>query len=433
MKQLPFFILAALLCTSTTKNDVQIIEKSNIDTVARRIEVAHQEIWRRFVDPYHIMVDYADYSGGFPRPTAEEFRASKPNALGWWTPTENGSMFNGIYMDGIYQRWLFTKSAKDKRKAKILAEGLLFLSSVGDTPGFIARGVATDGKTVPPMGSDDQTSPWFYGLWRYASSDMCAPGEKAKIIEKMTMVANVLLSTKWRLPAASYSPSPFRGGFGSFHWEGTTRMLFVLKALHALTGDDKWNQLYLTAIKEQGGTENLTRLQVCSKGMFFKADNKLNRWTGLTGTLALRGLWEMEKDLEMREAYAAGLNSSAISAAEGLHLWKKFDSYGEPTFLADWRKLNEWWKPQHSQQEAVDVARKQSVELTKLSPRRTQELAYMREPIWMALIIAASPDKKIVMAHKEEMLAMLGHFKYERLYYSQFFPAESIWFRLKKY
>ena len=59
--------------------------------------------------------------------------------------------------------------------ASFVPEGLLFLASLGHTPGFIARGVATDGKTTYPMGSNDQTTPWLYGLWRYVQDGLATP------------------------------------------------------------------------------------------------------------------------------------------------------------------------------------------------------------------------------------------------------------------
>src|SRR4051794_11665259 len=75
------------------------------NAVAANVERAHAEIWRRFIDGHDVLVDYTDYEGKFPCPTPAECRAGKPNALGWWSPIENGSMFNGMYLDGMCARW----------------------------------------------------------------------------------------------------------------------------------------------------------------------------------------------------------------------------------------------------------------------------------------------------------------------------------------
>jgi hypothetical protein len=399
------------------------------DPVADNVEKAHQQIWTRFMDKYNVLIDYADFSGAYPRPTAEENKKNQPNALAWWTPVENGSMFNGLYLDGMCRRYAKTQKSSDKEKARTLAKGLLFLASVGDKPGIIARSVATDGKTPPAMGSNDQSSPWFYGLWRYANSGIPDAKEKQKVISKMTEIANVYLTTGWRIPTMSYAPAKYRNSFANFDWEAAPRMLFISRALYQLTKDEKWNQIYQSAAKESGGTPARTRLEICRAGMHFEK-NKTNRWTGVTSTVDLLALWEMENDPAMRAAYEEGLNASAKSASETISLWKKFDIAQPAAFNGDWRLLNQWWKPQHSEQDALDVAKVQNDELVKMSPRRVQELHHMREPIWMSWIVTMSRDKAFVDSHRKEMLEMLGHFQYDKLYYSQFFPVESIWFRL---
>ncbi|WP_198174736.1 hypothetical protein [Spirosoma arboris] len=395
------------------------------------MEKAHQEIWRRFVDEHNILIDFADSAGTFARPTADEFRENKPNALGWWTPTENGSMFNGLYLDGICQRWLHRHQETDRIKARKLAQGLLLLASVGDTPGFIGRGVATDGKTPPSMGSNDQTSPWFYGLWRYLYSGLPEPEERRKIIAKMIEVANALQSTGWRLPTTTYSPARYRNTFATFSWEGAPRLLFILKAMHQLTNDAKWDKLYREAAYETGGAPQRSRLQICADGMLFDIPKQF-RWTGVTSTVDVRALWEMETDPALRAAYEQGLNASARSAVVDVARWHLFDNNDRKPFLHNWRTLNQWWKPQHSEQDALDVSATQLIELVKLSPRRNQELGLVREPLWMAWIVTLAPDTTLIDPYRTEMLGAIAHFQYDRLAYSQFFPAETVWFRLQK-
>lgn len=73
--------------------------------MTRKVEQAHPEIWRRFVDVHGIMLDFTDLDGSVNYPTPEECRDGKPNALGWWSPIESGAMFNGLYMDVAILRW----------------------------------------------------------------------------------------------------------------------------------------------------------------------------------------------------------------------------------------------------------------------------------------------------------------------------------------
>src|SRR5207237_9753667 len=121
---------------------------------ASAVEQAQAEIWRRFIDRNGIMLDFTALDGMVSLPTPEECREGKPNALGWWSPIENGAMFNGLYMDAAVNRWRHTKSADDAANVRRLMEGLLLLNSISDVRGFIGRGVSTDGKSHYPMGSN---------------------------------------------------------------------------------------------------------------------------------------------------------------------------------------------------------------------------------------------------------------------------------------
>ena len=399
------------------------------DAAATNVEKAHAEIWRRFIDPHDILLDYTDLDGAYPRSTPGECRDGKPNALAWWTPTENGSMFNGMYLDAACLRAQRTGAIDDRKKAQRLANGLLFLASLGP-PGFIARGVATDGKTPHLMGSNDQTGPWLYGLWRYLRAGLADDAERARIVEKFVSVARVLETTGWRMPCHTGAPAPFRGTFAGFAWETAPRLLFLLKAAHQLTGDAHWDALYREAAHEKGGQPETTRAAACAGGMVFHGKSR-ESWTGASSVIALRGLWEMETDAGLRDAYAGGLAASAQLAAEGVELSRKFDNEARQTFLHDWRVLNEWWAPQHSEAEAVAVAMAQVKELGRLSPRRYQELSFVREPLFAAWVVTLCPDRALVASHREAILETLGHYDYGRLYYSQFFPAEAAWHRLQ--
>ena len=394
----------------------------------------HDEIWRRFVDEHSLVLDYTDFDGSFPRATAEECREGKPNALGWWTPIENGAMFNGLYLDAAVHRWKLSPSEANKEKVRKLANGLFFLSSLGP-PGFIGRGVADDGKTPYPMGSNDQTSPWFYGLWRVVREGLATRAESERIVAKMVEVADVLAANRWLMPCNTGAPSPFRGSFAGFSWESAPRLLFVLKAMHELTRDVKWSDLYKQAAEERGNppgttTPPMNRLEICAQGMQFHGTNRQS-WTGSSGVVCLRGLWEMETKSEYLHAYTQGLAASATLAAGSLPLAATFDNDSSAVCLLNWRMLNLWWQPQHSEAEAVAVAERQAKELGRLSPRRGPEFNLVRESLFAAWIVTLCPDRTLVEPHRPAILGAIQHFDYKRLYYSQFFPAEAAAYRLQ--
>jgi hypothetical protein len=257
-------------------------------STATAAEQAHTEIWRRFIDKFGIMIDFADMDGSVSLPTPEELREGKPNALGWWAPIENGAMFNGLYMDAAINRWKRTQSAEDAAKARKLMAGLLLLNSISEVKGFVGRGVAADGKSHYPMGSNDQTLPWFLGLWRYWASDLATAEEKQRIAKHLVETAEVIAAMKWQMPAEQ--PFGKRGGFGGFSFDSSPRLLFTCKALHQVTGDAKWDKLYRDALVERGGKEQRTRLEICEQGMVFEYA-RYHTWTSCTCVGALRALW----------------------------------------------------------------------------------------------------------------------------------------------
>lgn len=385
-------------------------------------ESAHHELWRRFIDPYGIMIDFADMDGKVSLPTPEECREGKPNALGWWAPIENGAMFNGLYMDAAVNRWKRTKAKEDGDKARKLMEGLLLLNSISDVKGFVGRGVSTDGKSHYPMGSNDQTSPWFLGLWRYWESELATADEKQRITKHLITTAEVIVAMKWQMPAEQ--PFGKRGGFGGFSFDSSPRLLFTCKALHHITGDAKWDKLYRDALVERGGKENRTRLEVCAHGMVFEYA-KYHTWTSCTCVGAVRALWEMEKDETIRAAYASGLQASADLAFKSLAMAEKFDNADTSHFEMDWRVMNRDWKPQQTEQEAQDLAHVQLKNFLKVAPRRAKETEFVREPTAAAWVITLAPDATLLKQRRAEVERVISHYDYAKLYYSTFFWVES--------
>ena len=389
---------------------------------------AHAEIWRRFVDKHGIILDFTDLNGSVSLPTAEELRDGKPNALGWWAPIENGAMFNGLYMDAAVNRWKHTKSAEDAAKARRLMEGLLLLNSISEVKGFVGRGVGADGKSHYPMGSNDQTLPWFLGLWRYWNSGLATDAEKKRIAGHLVETAEEIVRLKWAMPAEA--PFGKRGSFMGFSFDSSPRLLFVCKALHNVTGDAKWDQLYQAALVERGGKENRSRLEVCEHGMVFEYA-KYHTWTSCTCVGAVRALWEMEKDETIRSAYARGLQASADLAYKSLPMAQQFDNADTSHFEMDWRVMNKDWKPQQTEQEAQDLAHVQLKNFIKVAPRRNKETEFVREPTAAAWVVTLAPDDTILKQRAVDVEQVIAHYDYTKLYHVEFFWVESAWWRLK--
>ncbi|MGV3660040.1 MAG: hypothetical protein ACO1TE_07640 [Prosthecobacter sp.] len=404
----------------------------NADTPEQAVEKAHTELWRRFVDEHNLILDYVGLKGEIVRPTPEDCREMKPSALSWGVPNEDGPMFNGLYLDAACNRWTITQKDEDRAKARRLIDGLIKVSTIGKTPGFIARGIATDGKTTYSMGSNDQTTPWLYGIWRYVKDGVAKDeAEKKDLVARFMEQVTILEKNSWKMPTDG-PPSPYRGDFLKPGWEGAPRILFVTKAMHHLTGDAKWQQLYVDKANEKTGNAQRPRIEICRTGMVFDpGQGPRHSWTGSEGVICLRALWEMETDPAWKAAYAEGLHHSAELSAKSLSLIENFDVNGTEVFNVDWRVMNEAWKPQHSELDAVRVAEAGLRVQSKASPRLHIEKDYLREPCFAAWVVTLCPDREYVASQRAAIEKVITHYDVSRVYLSQFFPIESAWWRMQ--
>ena len=199
-----------------------LVSGAEAPAAAKAIEQAHAETWKRVVDEHGIVRDYVG-----ELPTPEDCRLGKPNAIGWWSPIENGPMFTGMYLHAMVERARRSGAASDKEQARKLAQGLLKCASVSDVPGFVARGVGSDGKCHYPLSSDDQMQPWFLGLHAYLLSDIPSAAERAVLVVKVREVADVLESNGWRVPCDGAFKGDFRGAFKGEHFRDAPRRLAV--------------------------------------------------------------------------------------------------------------------------------------------------------------------------------------------------------------
>ena len=394
------------------------------------IQRAHHELWRRFIDPtWHTFYDHAGLDGKVVLPTAEECRADKPNALSWDISVTDGAMFGGLYIEGTIHRWTITREAEDREKVRRIAKGLMKLATVGQTKGFIARGLTADGSAHYALGSNDQTLPWLYGMWRYFQSEIPDEVERRQVKAEIIEVVEALRSRAWKVPG-DRPPFDSFGGYGDFSWWGAPRLLFLLKMAADVSGDPQWEQLYRQTVAEKDRSGKPGRLETCAKGMV-SALKTHHTWTACPGVVGLRGLWELESDPKLKAAYEEGLKASAAVAAESLPLALEFDNNDQQTFLLDWRAMNSLWHEQKSVREARKLAGEQLELLDSLSPRRGYEARLVREPLFAAWVITFCPDSAVLRRHAPAILKAIRHYRYERLYISQFFPAESAYYRLR--
>ncbi len=389
------------------------------------VEQAHCELWRRLVDPHGIIHDYVG-----ELPTPEDCTLGKPNAIGWWSPIENGPMFTGLYLPAACQRARRSGNASDKDQARRLAHGLLKCASVSDVPGFIARGMGTDGVCHYPLGSDDQTHPWFYGLHAYFKSDIPPAEERRKIAAKMMEIADALETTGWKCPCDGAFKGQFRGGFQGRLFRDAARYLFMLRATYETTGDRVWLDRYKKTLAEHPAGSDKTRVEICAEGYAFDREaikniDDFQLWIYVGSQASLTELVTMETDESLRADYRAGLAVNARNALAAVEAYRTFNNNDRKVFgNSDWRAVYGTWYPQATQADAARLS--EICDKVKRGERKHYEARYMRNPLAAAAIVALAGDT----VHREAVQRAIRHYDYSKLHMAEFFFAECAYYAL---
>ncbi|MFW6326772.1 MAG: hypothetical protein ACOC2F_00510 [Bacteroidota bacterium] len=411
--------ITILLSVNVLSAQVHISAKDAIDS-------ANKILWDKFVDKYGIINDFVG-----ERPTPYDCRLSRPNAFGWWTPIENGAFFTGLYLATVCERVKLTNSNVDKDKARILAQGLLKLALVSDVPGFISRGVSTDGKTHYPIGSTDQTIPWFYGLFAYLKSDIPTTKEREIIENKIIEVINAVRLNDWKFPSDGMFTGRFRDNLLENRFLEVSCYLFVLKAMHEITQDKTWSNWYHMALNEKPEGSKKTRAEICSEGIlydreFWKERKSMNYlWIYVKNQASLAELFKLEENEAIKSLYAEGLNNNREFVMQSVKDYNKFDNEDNKVFgNTNWRECYPYWYPQFTKYEAIELSRLKDEE--KVGERKTYERDFMTTPLAAASIIALAKNSSDCKLIKE----VISHYDYSKLYLSEFFFAKTAYYAL---
>ena len=394
-------------------------------TPAQAIDQAHTETWRRFVDEHGIVRDYVG-----ELPTPEDCRLGKPNAIGWWSPIENGPMFTGMYLNAMVERARRSGAAADRELARKLSLGLLKCASVSDVPGFIARGVGSDGKCHYPLSSDDQMHPWFLGMHAYLRSDIPTPAERVILVAKVREVAGVLEANGWRVSCDGAFKGQFRGGFKGELFRDAVRYLYLLKATYEITGEAIWLERYQQALAEKPAKSAETRLQICAEGyprdrVAIKNIDNFQLWIYVGSQAGLAKLVASELDNAVKAAYQKGLAVNATNALPAVSSHVKFDHADQKIFgHAHWREVYAAWFPQPTQEDARRLS--EIIDGKKAGGRKYYESLWMKNPLAAASIVALAGEE----SGRPAVLKAVGYYDYAQLNMAEFFFAEVAYYAL---
>ncbi|MEP6670600.1 MAG: hypothetical protein ABJF10_15680 [Chthoniobacter sp.] len=349
--------------------------------------------------------------------------------MSWSTPIEDGPLFGGLYLHGLCRRWQVRRDEEAAGKARRIAAGLMKLSELGATEGFIGRGVAADGSGHYPASSEDQMFPWVYGLCRYLGTELPSADERKRVVTKIVATVEAVEKNRWRVPC---DPAGFgeRGDLTRATVHDAVRLLFLLRTMHALTGEDRWLREFRARLEERVGKGNRTRLEVIEDGLDLGPSDKKDTfiWTNAMSQAALRVLVDEVEDDGVRAKLRRGLVAGARSAAPHLVRAHRWDNASTLRFDVDWRFLKASWKPQQSCAEAIALAREQLSLWAAHNPRSPYEDDTVREPLFAAWIVLLSGDAGLRAEYGPEIEAMLQRYDWSHLYTATFFVAVNVFY-----
>lgn len=385
----------------------------------------HDIVWKRFIRmPYGHLLDYAGKSGEAYYPTAEECKKCMPNPLGWWTPIENGAFFTGLYTYALIEKYHKGKDKKTAEEVNILINGLFLLQDVGQVEGFIARGVADDGKSHYPVSSEDQFTPWVLALYAYYKSDLCA--EKEAVKNRLLRALTSVRDCNWKIPCDV--KALYRDEWGnSDTWHCVSKMLFCARILFELTQDEKDLLLFNRIANEHPQDCIYSRLEIVSHGYAHDMVAFLGvkqTWICVCAHLAVRELLFL--DAANKEYYKKGLFNNGVTALGVVDDMKKYDNRKDE-FHIDWRAMNKLWEYYDNDvRKGVEIACRQNEYWEKeIVPHRYMEHAVLGNAVFAAWVAVTCEEKRISEAAAKKLSENLAFVNWDNLHLSYAFAAES--------
>ena len=386
-------------------------------------KLLHEKVWSRFIRmPYGHLIDYTDLDGTVIYPTKEDCDRCMPNTLSWWTPIENGSFFTGLYATALIHKYSLCPDEQTAKEIEILMNGLKLLQEVGSVDGFIARGVATDGKSHYPYSSEDQVAPWLIAMISYYQSPLC--NDKDDIKNRMLTVLRAIKSYGWKIPC-DIKDKFVNNWLQAGDFRAVCMILYFSYMLAILEGNDltEYRQL-LDSVPENS---TLTRRQIVSRGFGF--DMKENPslvqfWIFVSAHLCLYRLSKLDK-----QNSADFCNGCIADARESIpYLDGLFRYDNEKTgFDINFRLLEQYYeKPYEKVEDNIKLAlRMVGPWMREIVPHRRMEHSVLGDAVFGAWIALTCDDEDLRKQTLEKLQSGCERVDWDSLHLCYAFAAES--------
>ena len=389
------------------------------------LERLHSQVWSRFIRmPQGHLLDYADEAGNVSLPTAEECQRAMPNALGWWTPIENGAFFAGLYAYALIAKYKKYPDEKTGEEIRILMGGLKQLQDVVSVDGFIARGVADDNVSHYPFSSEDQVVPWVLALYAYLNCDLCE--DPQQIRERLHKTLRAIKDYGWRIPTEI--DDLIMGSWEtSISWRAAAKLLYCARILYEITGEEEDLRHYEALRDTAPAGWYFTRKELVSHG--FSHDmihNKglMQSWIFVASHLGLTELTRL--DPENAQYFGQAVLLDGVTAIRMIDNMKEYDNASDG-FDMNWRRLEPFWKPVgDNTRDAVNNALAMAGFWGKeVVPHRSMEHKVLGFSLFSAWIAVTCGDDRIASLAKQKLEEYAKAIHWEGLHLCYAFAAEA--------
>lgn len=407
-------------------------DKNRNAVLEQTLQEVHSTIWGRFIDKNNIMLDYTDQEGKISLPTPDECEKNQPDALGWWSPIENGGFFNGDYMLGLLAAYRFavqsgkeTEAQKRKTEIRRLLQGLLLIQDVCEVDGCICRGVGSDGYSHYPGSSDDQISPWLLALDAYMESGIPSEREIEVCRSHVLRQLNGLYENNWTVPGDR--PGGERGSYikrpGLYEaWLGSVHLLTALHIYEKVAPEK--NGIFMKYWKASF-FDGMSLKEVLERGFLKICGN--SAWYLSHSCYALRTFLKRPEP-EVQEICKKSLRNVAEMYLCLLPRWREY--IPNQLFDPDWRKMLVAWEPQKSCTEAAQLACREMGSLWhwKISPAIGMEKRTILDSCAAMWLVMISQEEDFIKLAMDELQNAASVIPWSKLHYAGLFFAENaIW------
>lgn len=179
--------------------------------------------------------------------------AGQDRPWGYGAGLEDVAYKNGILLFALCDAYEATGHEYFAHLARRTLKGLLFMSTVSPTPGFVPRGPhPNDYQAYYKDSSIDQHTLYLVGLWRYHRSSLATAEDRKSIAKVVHDVVARMEANQWVIKAEDNTTDAHAGG-NLLKLDQPTLVVglfLMLTVAHDVTGDAHWKEIY-----EKFGTE----------------------------------------------------------------------------------------------------------------------------------------------------------------------------------